>query len=73
MGTSSRRLLVALFLLAFVSVNCNLARPVIERIRPSNVLASLRGEDVTPTRDRQPTPRPTFTSTPNYKIGRAHV
>jgi outer membrane biosynthesis protein TonB len=64
---NSRLAFVAFFLLAFVSVNCGLAQPVIDRVRSSDALARLTSaEEATPIRRTLPTLRPTFTPTPNF-------
>lgn len=64
MGTQ-RRLFVAFFLLAIVSISCSLTQSVANRVRPREILARLTADDATPTR-RRATPRPTFTPTPYY-------
>ncbi len=67
MGNSRHRL-AALILLAFFSLSCGLAQPIIDRVKSSKTLARLSSDssEVEATRRRLPTPRPTFTPTPDY-------
>ncbi|HRV91075.1 MAG TPA: hypothetical protein P5526_02805 [Anaerolineae bacterium] len=63
----SRQLIVASILLAFITVNCTLAQPVIDRVRERRdaLVAYVSDEEPTPERP-MPTPRPTFTPTPDF-------
>jgi hypothetical protein len=68
MKGKERPILAAFILLALISLGCSLARPILERVRSSDALASLNtdSEEAESARQRRPTPRPTFTPTPNY-------
>lgn len=61
----SRLLLAAFILLAFVSLNCSLAQPLIDRIRSNRAIARTGSDSAEAARQR-PTLRPTFTPTPSY-------
>lgn len=65
---NKRLLWTALILLAFLSVNCGLAQPIIDRVRSRGqaLVGLASSEEVNATRQQRPTPRPTFTSTPDY-------
>jgi hypothetical protein len=64
---NSRLLVAAFLLLTFSSLNCSLARPIIDKVKSSEALTSLSSSsDEEETNRRRPTPRPTFTPTPNY-------
>jgi hypothetical protein len=65
MGNSRLRL-AAFILFAFLSLNCSLAQPIIDRVKSSDTLARLNSDQAESSRRRQPTSRPTFTPTPNY-------
>ncbi len=62
-----RPMLAALFVLAFTSINCSVAQPIIDRATSGSITDRLSAafSEPTPTR-RRPTPRPTFTPTPDY-------
>ena len=68
MKGTSRPILAALILLAFISLNCGL----IDRVRSSQALAGSNSNEEQATR-RRPTPRPTFTLTPAYTATPTHT
>ena len=68
MKGKERPILAALILFALISLGCSLAQPILDRVRSGDALASFTtdSEEAESARQRRPTPRPTFTLTPNY-------